>query len=106
MFRYEYLLTMIYVFLIDIMWIWYFKFSTDRRPVLAGISASLLYLLSAYAYIYIINDTHNLIPAIIGSFLGTFVAVKYNIEKPIDFLMEKWYSDIKRKNDATTINKR
>ncbi len=72
-----FILAMLATFVVDICWTLYLIKVQERRSVAAGIYATLIYLLGALVVTIYVTDKSLIIPALIGSFLGTFVAVEY-----------------------------
>lgn len=64
-------------FSMDMLWVLYIKYIESNHPVLAGISGSVLYLLSGYVVIAYVENTLMLIPAVIGAFCGTYFTVVF-----------------------------
>lgn len=81
----SYILTFILVFVAmffaDVCWVWYFISIEERKSVLAGLWGAIIYLFSAFTITNYVNDKTLLIPAVIGSFLGTYVVVIYKKRK-------------------------
>ncbi len=76
------LLIFIIYFLIDVFYTKYILYVTQRRAFAAANTASLLYLLMAVG---VINYTANhwyLVPLVLGNWLGSYVVVKYEKNRP------------------------
>jgi hypothetical protein len=63
------------LFLLDFVWAKYTYAMTERRRVMSAGLASVLILLSGGAAIGYTSDPWMLIPAMLGAFVGTWVAV-------------------------------
>lgn len=68
-------LFIIYI-LFDALYVLYIQAVTDVKPLKASILGSAMYLFTAYGTIEYIDNFVNLIPILIGGFLGTFVTLK------------------------------
>lgn len=71
----DYLITFFAVFITDIVNTYYIKAITNDRPMLASTLASTVMLLYSVAVINFTNDNLMLIPALLGAFTGTYVAM-------------------------------
>lgn len=69
------------MFLADIAWAYYFIKIEERKSVHAGLWAVLIYLFGAFAVTSYMTDKWLLIPAALGSFLGTYVVVEHKKKK-------------------------
>lgn len=71
------ILVFVALFLSDICWIGYFISIEKRNSLWAAIWGTTIYLFSIFAITNFIHDISLLIPAILGSFIGTYVVVEY-----------------------------
>jgi hypothetical protein len=81
----SYTIQWIAVFLIlavaDVCWTYYFIKISERKSVEAGIWGSAIYLCSAFGILSYTEDRTLVIPAVLGSFLGTYLTVEYKKHK-------------------------
>lgn len=68
-------------FLIDILYASYTLAGVDKRPVLSANLASLIYLLLALGVLSYTENAAYLFPMILGSWLGTFLTVRWHRQK-------------------------
>lgn len=66
---------------VDVCWTYYFIKIDERKEIGAGIWAVILLLFSAFVTTNYVNDKTLIIAAAIGSFLGTYLTVKYKKNK-------------------------
>jgi hypothetical protein len=62
----------------DALWALYLIKVTERSPVLAASYGSLIHILTAFTVISYTKNSLYLIPLVIGSFIGTYLVVKYS----------------------------
>lgn len=67
--------------LADIAWAYYFITIEERKSVKAGIWAMLIYVFGMFVTHHYIDDWTFGIAAVIGSFIGTVIAVEYKKRK-------------------------
>lgn len=73
----NYLITFLAVFVTDILNTYYIQSITDNRPLIASMWATVVTLTASIAVINFTHDTTMLIPALLGAFCGTYVAMKF-----------------------------
>ena len=61
----------------DALWALYVIHTTKKSPLLAASYGSLIHILSAFTVISYTKNYFYLIPLVIGSFIGTYLTVKY-----------------------------
>jgi uncharacterized membrane protein len=61
----------------DALWALYMVHVSKKSPFRAAGYGSLIHILSAFTVISYTKDTLYIIPLVIGSFLGTYLTVKY-----------------------------
>ena len=80
-----YLLQFVLVFvamaIADVCWTYYFIKIDERKSVQAGIWGSAIYMCSAFGVLSYTHDKTLIIPAILGSFVGTYLTVEYKKRK-------------------------
>jgi len=76
-----YLLVFLAMVLADICWAYYFISIEQRKSILAGLWGSAIYIFGAFTVTHYINDIKYLIPAVLGSFVGTMISVEYKKRK-------------------------
>ena len=76
-----YIKVMVFMFLADVCWALYFMKITDRKAAQAGFWAVMIYLFGALTVTSYMEDKKLIIPALIGSFLGTYITVKFKKPK-------------------------
>ena len=64
----------------DIVWAYYFIKVAQKRPHQASMFAILIALNSSFITISYIGNLYFLIPVIVGSYIGTYIAVKGHIK--------------------------
>jgi hypothetical protein len=81
----SYILSFIGVFfaiaIADVCWTYYFIKIEERKSVSAGFWGAGVYICGAFAVIHYTNDKTLIIPAILGSFIGTWATVEYKKRK-------------------------
>jgi len=65
----------------DVCWTYYFIKIDERKSVAAGIWGSAIYVCGAFGVLSYTHDKTFIIPAILGSFLGTYLTVEYKKKK-------------------------
>ena len=68
------------VMLVDIVWVYYIKHITNNNPHSAAFFAFLIYFIGGASIISYTSNTWLLIPAALGSYLGTYLAVKIKLK--------------------------
>lgn len=71
----SYIITFFAVFFTDIVNTYYIKAIAEDKPLIASILAALVMLIYSIALISFVNDNLMLIPALLGAFVGTYVAM-------------------------------
>lgn len=71
----NYILTFFAVFFTDIVNTYYIKAIAENKPLVASILAALVMLIYSFALISFVKDIYLLIPALLGAFAGTYVAM-------------------------------
>lgn len=56
----------------------YYMYVAQKRPFMAANSAVTLYMLSSLATVIFLGNKLYLIPILLGSYIGTYIAVKYH----------------------------
>lgn len=77
----KFFLVMGSMILADVCWAYYFIKIEERKPIPAGIWASLIYIFSAFIVTSYVEDKRLIAAAIIGSFIGTAATVEYKKRK-------------------------
>jgi hypothetical protein len=67
--------------LIDAMYAYYTLAITRRQPVAAATVGSLMYVLIAFGILNFVENYLYVIPMVIGSWIGTYVVVKREMEE-------------------------
>ncbi len=86
---------MIYIFVFfgmffaDICWTFYLFSVEERKSVVASFWATAIYLFGAFVVSSYVSDKMLIIPAAMGSFVGTFVTIEF----------KKWRERKKKNND-------
>ncbi len=79
------LLTWLILFVVytcfDTLYVIYIQAITDVKALKASIIGSVMYLLTAYGTIEYIDNFVNLIPILVGGFIGTFFTLKLGSKK-------------------------
>jgi len=75
-YAFKFLSVMVAMILADICWTYYFIKVDERKSVLAGMWASLIIVFGMISVINYVEDRTLTIAAIIGSFIGTYIAVE------------------------------
>lgn len=63
--------------LADVTWTYYFIEVEARRPAQAGVWSALIILFGAFTAVNYMQDRRLIVAAMIGSFLGTYLTVRY-----------------------------
>jgi hypothetical protein len=71
----SYIITFFAVFFTDIVNTYYIKAIAEDKPLVASTLASIVMLIYSIALISFVNDNLMLIPALLGAFTGTYVAM-------------------------------
>ena len=72
----EFFVTFSGMFIADVFWALYIKSVKNELALRAGIFAVLLYLAGAISVLNYVKNSWDLIPACLGSFLGTIFVMK------------------------------
>jgi hypothetical protein len=72
------------VFIADIIWVFYIKYVAMSKAIRASMMAVIVYVLSAIVIVTYISNIWYLLPASIGSYFGTYTAIKFH-----DYLEER-----------------
>jgi len=70
-----YIITFFAVFITDVVNTYYIKSITDDKPLVASTYATLVLFMYSVAVINFTSDKLMLIPALLGAFVGTYVAM-------------------------------
>lgn len=92
----QYVLVVIALTLADMCWTMYFIETSNKQAVRAGVWSSLIVLCSSYATVSFVDDKRFITAAIIGSFLGTYVTIKWVKKKDVRNTEEKKTKEIKK----------
>jgi hypothetical protein len=79
----KFFLVMLSMILADIAWTYYFIKVEERKSLGAGIWGSLIICFGAFTTINYVNDTRLFFAAVLGSFIGTYIAVEFKKRKEI-----------------------
>ena len=71
----SYIITFFAVFFTDIVNTYYIKAIAEDKPLVASTLAAIVMLIYSVALISFVNDNLMLIPALLGAFAGTYVAM-------------------------------
>ena len=71
----SYIITFFAVFLTDIVNTYYIKAIAEDKPLVASTLAALVMLIYSFALVSFVKDINLLIPALLGAFAGTYVAM-------------------------------
>ncbi len=71
----SYIITFFAVFFTDIVNTYYIKAIAEDKPLVASLLAALVMLIYSVALISFVNDHLMLIPALLGAFAGTYIAM-------------------------------
>ncbi|MDD5625704.1 MAG: hypothetical protein PHG83_00885 [Patescibacteria group bacterium] len=78
----EFIFTALLVFfsvaIADILWVFYIRRISQGKALSSAAFGSIIWLLSAFVVISYIKDLKQIIPATLGSFIGTYITVKYD----------------------------
>lgn len=78
----KFLLVLVAMTALDVVWAWYTINVAKGYPLRAAVWAVVLYVLGAYVTLAYVEDKRTLIAACVGSFIGTFVGVKFKSAEP------------------------
>lgn len=85
------------VFFTDVCWTFYLLKVEERKSFQASTWAMLVYLMGAIIVTTYVENRLLIIPAVFGSFFGTYVVMEYNRKK--EFKNKKNEKNAKKKND-------
>lgn len=71
------------VFFTDVCWTFYLLKVQERKSLQASIWATLLYFMGAMIVTTYVEDRWLIIPAVFGSFIGTYVVIEYKRKKEL-----------------------
>lgn len=74
---FDFLLVAVVVAVADVCWTMFFIETTKQNAVKAGVWSSLIMFCSAFAVTTYVNNKIYIIAAMIGSFVGTYLTIKY-----------------------------
>ncbi len=74
----QFLVVLVFMILQDIAWGMYIIKVDKREPVKAGLWSAMIMVFATYVVISYIGDHRFIIAAILGSFIGTYITVKYH----------------------------
>ena len=74
----SYFLAFIAVVVLDFVWAIYTRHVTSGNSVKAGLYASAIFITNAYVVVEFVNDVTVVIPAVLGAFVGTSLAVEWD----------------------------
>lgn len=77
----KFLLVMVSMILADIAWTFYFIKVDERKSVSAGVWSALIMAFGAFTTINYVHDPRLFLAAIIGAFLGVYIAVEWKKKK-------------------------
>lgn len=77
----QFLLVFFAMALADVCWTYYFIKIEERKSVSAGLWGIGIYICGAFTVMSYMKDTSLLVPAILGSFVGTWGTVEYKKHK-------------------------
>jgi hypothetical protein len=77
----KFIAVFIAMFFADVCWTYYFIKIEERKSIPAGLWAIGIYICGAFTVTSYVEDKSLIIPAIIGSFFGTYVTVEYKKRK-------------------------
>lgn len=73
----KYVLAFFLMVLLDYGWAKYIAGVADRKALAASIWSVIIYLVGASLVLLVVEDRAIMIPASIGTFVGTYIAVKH-----------------------------
>lgn len=73
----KYIIIFIALFITDIIWALYIRWSAQGKALKAGLASILIYVIGAFTIGEFIKDVWVLIPASIGCFAGTYATIKW-----------------------------
>ena len=62
---------------VDIVWTIYISSVAMKKPMLAGVASSISLVINSFVVVSFVDDYWYIVPAGIGTFIGTYVAVEY-----------------------------
>jgi hypothetical protein len=81
----KFIITAILVFLAvilsDIIWVFYIRRVNQGRALSAAVFGTIVWLFGAFIVVNYIEDKRQIIFAVLGSFIGTYLAVFYDSRK-------------------------
>jgi len=74
----KFIAVFIALFVADVIWTLYIRWSAKGLAFKAASAGSALWLCSAFVFIEVVKDYMVIVPALAGSFLGTYVTIKWD----------------------------
>ncbi len=71
------LLILLAMIVVDIVWTIYISSVALKKPMLAGIASSVSLVINSFVVVSFVNNYWYIVPACIGTFIGTYVAVNW-----------------------------
>jgi hypothetical protein len=62
---------------VDVVWAFYVRALADGQALASGILSVLIYLIGTSVLLELVKDRKLLLPACIGAFIGTYLAVEF-----------------------------
>jgi hypothetical protein len=75
------ILVFLAVVLGDILWVLYIRRSGEGRALSAAVFGTLIWIFGAFVVINYMEDKRLIIFAVLGAFIGTYLAVKFDSKK-------------------------
>jgi hypothetical protein len=80
-FIFKSILVFLAVVLGDILWVLYIRRSGEGRALSAAVFGTLIWIFGAFVVINYMEDKRLIIFAVLGAFIGTYLAVKFDSKK-------------------------
>ena len=74
----KYLLVFLLLFISDVLWTLYIRWSSRGLAVRAALTSVFIWAASAWTFLEFIDDRFVIIPASVGAFLGTYLTIKFD----------------------------
>ena len=74
----KYILIFIALFLTDVVWTLYIRWSAKGLALKASFASVLIYIVGAITFAEFIKDPWVMIPASLGCFVGTYLTIKWD----------------------------
>jgi len=76
---FDYIAIFVALFCVDVIWTLYIRAVSKGKAFKASVLSAVVYGLSAFSFFEVVKDINLLLPAVLGSFSGTFATMKWEM---------------------------